>query len=115
MRSFSDEALAAHLTGGQIPLKVFYLVGEPTCRLIEFWLPDLGPRMILMDDNELASACKDYLVRIGARQFRDESEVAQAAEQEQWPGWESNAWRFRPRRRAEPGATAGGGRDPGRG
>ena len=82
------------------------MVGDVYSSLIGFWLPDVGPRMMLMDDNELALACKDYLYRIGTRQFRNDSELAAAAERERWPGWDSHSWRFQQRGCSKPKSSS---------
>ena len=56
----------------------YYLVANPETgyELIEFWLPELGPRMRLMDDGDLANACKEYLRAKGVRRFSSSPKFA---------------------------------------
>lgn len=69
-------------------LEHYYLVGATLLEsLVACWIPDIGLRALVIEDDELAQACKQYLNRRGARQFTDLGEIYRTAVAEQWPDW----------------------------
>ena len=89
MRSISDQECIRLLTAGDIPLSSWFLVGESENHLpLSFWVAELGPRVMMCDDNDLAQACKKYLLKRRARWFASYDEVYAVARRERWPDWE---------------------------
>ena len=85
-KSYSDEFVQDFLTGkGELSLKSQFLIGDAHSCLIGFWLPAIGFRYRIIENDGLSRACKDYLRKHGARQFASSQEVFDAAEQEHWP------------------------------
>ena len=91
MRAYSDAELAEYLGADGIPLDAYSLIGEPGADLAALYLPEIGFRVMIMRNNELAVACKAFLAQRGARRFRDYTEWQAAAHAERWPGWERHA------------------------
>jgi hypothetical protein len=91
VRTYSDTELAEYLGGGVVPLDAYSLFGEAPHDLPVFWLPEIGFRYLIIEDDELSRASKDFLARRGARRFRDEAEMQSTAHSERWAGWEQHA------------------------
>ena len=91
VRTYSDIDVAEELGNYGVPLDAYSLVGEAPHELPAFWLPEIGFRYLVIEDDELSRACADFLARRGARRFRDAAEMLSAACSERWPGWDSRS------------------------
>jgi hypothetical protein len=83
-----DKITEALSCGGTIqPKSVFLLNG-----LIYTWHQEYHLRVLVINDNRLASACRVYLRSKGAV-YGSIDEVAKAAEREGWPNYHWLSWR----------------------
>ena len=72
------------------PLSNVFLVGGS----IALWFPEIGLRYLIIEWDELAEACRDYLRAAGVRHFESCSELQEALRAEKWEGWDTCAdWR----------------------
>jgi hypothetical protein len=68
--SISEEEIVQRLTCGWIPLDLFCLMETGAGgHIIECNVPDIGPRLWLIENDEAADACVEYLLKRGARVY----------------------------------------------
>lgn len=72
-----EKTILATLEKDGLTSRDYFFVGDHGDRdLICFWEPTHGRLMaLIIENNELAYACKRYLLKHGARRFSNESEV----------------------------------------
>lgn len=72
-----------------IELSQFYIVRDPESgyELIHFWLNDLGPRLMIIEDQQFGKACRNYLRSMGVKVFGSDQELLETAKRENWPNW----------------------------
>jgi hypothetical protein len=91
MSPVTDEQVVARLGSlGVSPEHVFVVPGDAEGEgLIAFWHPEVGARFLILENDALAKACYEYLLRRGARRFTSGDEIGQTAAAEKWPGWDT--------------------------
>jgi hypothetical protein len=82
----TDADIAEYLISPGIPLEAYYLIGEPGCDLPALWLPGIGLRIVIVENDALAAACLNYLARRGVRRFKSGTDMLETSQREQWPG-----------------------------
>ena len=86
----SDKAFVALMTSGDhTPLDRYFLLGTSGRQLVALWHVKNAIMACVIEDNQLAAACKEYLRRRGHPTFIGVGEVYAHAARMQWPGWES--------------------------
>ncbi len=75
-----EKKILATLEKGGLTWRDYFFVGDYSDRdLIYFWEPMRGQLMAtIIENNELAYACKKYLLEHGARRFTNDSQVEAA-------------------------------------
>jgi hypothetical protein len=84
---YSDDEIQLALARFAVPDKNVFLVEDSCIKdfgLIVTWAPESGPRMLIIESDDLAAACYRYLAKRGIRRFQSTWELLQAAEQEAW-------------------------------
>jgi hypothetical protein len=97
------------IAGFGVPLEnVFILAPDSgTPGAIVVWYPEVGLRSILIEQDDLYTACYDFLRAAGVRRFRTWEELGEAQEREKWEGWDTCADRRRFQQRADEIAEEG--------
>jgi hypothetical protein len=58
-----------YLANSGVPLDAYYLVGPPGAEMPAIWMPEIGFRYIVIEIDDLAMACGEYLRRRGTRSW----------------------------------------------
>lgn len=100
MSPVNDEQVVAYLDSLGVPPENIFLLGvdSQSGGLIGFWHPEVGFRYLITENDQLAEACKAYLLNRGARRFATGGEAYQTANAEKWPGWDTGSNAVRARR-----------------
>ncbi|MFO0852427.1 MAG: hypothetical protein U0871_28280 [Gemmataceae bacterium] len=100
MSLVTDEQVVTRLGSiGVPPESLFVVNGDSEGEgLIAFWHPEVGVRFLILENDALAKACYEYLLRQGVRQFTSGDEIGQTAAAERWPGWDTCDEAIRARR-----------------
>jgi hypothetical protein len=96
MSTVTREQVLERIAGLGVPLDNLFLIAgddEPD-GVIAVWYPEMGLRSLVIERDDLARACYDYLREAGARRFRSWDELREAQKRENWEGWDTCAdWR----------------------
>jgi hypothetical protein len=76
-----------------VPIENYFIVGGKgeTDGSIVYWDPEIGMRWLIIEQGDIARACKRLLHIVGARRFTSTEELTQAPRLEKWPGWDTCA------------------------
>ena len=82
-----DVRIANHFVGTGVPSNNYFLLtdGPNDPGSIGFWHPEYGTRFVVIEDDELAAAVREYLTALGARRFSSTQEVDAAVTRGEWP------------------------------
>jgi hypothetical protein len=62
---------------------------SPTGGIPVLWYPEIGVRIKMIEDDDLANAVSAYLFDHGFRRFASMDDLWRAGSTEMWPGWDS--------------------------
>jgi hypothetical protein len=81
-----DERLARLFTDVGLAEQNYFLLSDGIVdRRVGLWHPELGVRLVVIEDDALANAVRAHLAARGARRFASEDDVAEAVSNGEWP------------------------------
>jgi hypothetical protein len=81
------------LVSGLGPLQNVFLIAadnDPSGLPI-IWYPEIGLRCLIIENDDLSQAVRDYLREAGVRRFNSTEELLEAQRSEKWEGWDTCA------------------------
>ena len=84
MREITESDIKKCLSrGGAFPQRYAFVLDGQICT----WHPEFGLGLQLMEDNQLALACRDYLIA-NKKEFEGLDQAVATIIAEKWDGWE---------------------------
>ena len=92
------------ITAFGVPLKNVFIIADDndTQGEIVVWYSEVGLRSIIIEKDDLYTACYHFLREAGVRQFQSWRELGEAQKREKWEGWDTcEDWRRLQQKAAE--------------
>jgi hypothetical protein len=96
MSTVTHDQVMQRIEGLGVPLENVFLIAEDneTHGVIAVWYPEIGLRSIIIEKDDLYTACYNFLRESGVRRFKSWDELGEAQQHERWEGWDTCAdWR----------------------
>ncbi len=89
--SATHAQILARLGSLGVPLENMFLLPSESGDegLIALWYPEIGLRLLILENESLAKACYKHLLDRGNRIFDSCEQLRRTAAKERWPGWDT--------------------------